>query len=391
MESMLPNCKSWRDLDGFSGPGRRLRPALRLPGFVVLTLGTLGGWSFQVHAENHFLRGDVDQRGTLELSDAIQIFGFLFLGTEKLSCLDGADANDSGAVDISDGLYILNFLFLGGPSPPLPYPQYGIDPTADSLDCPAAPSCETTVNSIGMRLVYIPPGSFWMGSPESERGRFFSESPVHKVNISRGFFMGATEVTQAQYLAVIGTNPSHCQGLEFGDDLERPVEQVDWFEAVEFTRRLSEAEGRQYRLPTEAEWEFACRAGSTSRFSFGDVLECDDSCGACPAADKYMSWCGNGTTSCSRPVGRKTPNAWCLHDMHGGVKEWCQDGYRKYGAEEVTDPQGDPLAEEKNLRGGYWANPLSLCRSALRGDLGPEHKFEYLGFRVLLEAEPSSP
>ncbi|MBI4606289.1 MAG: SUMF1/EgtB/PvdO family nonheme iron enzyme, partial [Planctomycetes bacterium] len=169
-------------------------------------------------------------------------------------------------------------------------------------------------NSIGMKLVWIPPGSFLMGSPDDERGHCRWEGPVHKVNLSKGFYMGATEVTQGEYLEVMGGNPSYFNGVrcvaidelgecsevvDYGNDLNRPVEAVSWFDALEFSRRLSEREGRTYTLPTEAQWEYAARAGTRTRFSFGDALECGDvgGCWACPLADEYLWWCGNSTTA----------------------------------------------------------------------------------------------
>ncbi len=239
-------------------------------------------------------------------------------------------------------------------------------------------------NSIGMKLVCIPPGSFLMGSPDGERGRFAREGPVHKVNLSKGFYMGATEVTQGEYLEVMGTNPSFFQGDQ-GDNLSRPVEQVSWFDALEFSRKLSEFEGRTYTLPTEAQWEYAARAGTTTRFSFGDALECNDVCGACPVADEYLWWCGNNSSG-TKPAGQKKPNPWGLFDMHGNVWEWCRDFWdgSPYGALEVTDPEGASGAY-RVLRGGDGAGALGDCRSASRGYGGaPDGIRGTVGFRVVL-------
>lgn len=338
-----------------------------------------------------FIRGDANRNGALEIADSIQTFSYLFLGGPAPACEDAADANDSGGIDISDGIYVLVYLFSGGPAPPSPYPVPGVDPTEDPLGCSEGGTCEEWVNAIGMRFVRIEPGSFIMGSPEDERGRWFNESPVHRVHITKAFCLGVTEVTQAQYERVMGTNPSFFHGGSYGVDLDRPVEQVNLDDALEFCRRLSELEGRTYRLPTEAEWEYACRAGTSTRFFFGDALDCDDECGPCPAAEPFVWWCGNAEPKTTRPVATKLPNPWCLHDMNGNVKEWCADWTSRYSSAEVFDPTGPETGEEKVLRGGCFSAPLRQARSAMRGDISTEHRLEFLGFRVAIEGDPRAP
>jgi formylglycine-generating enzyme required for sulfatase activity len=154
-------------------------------------------------------------------------------------------------------------------------------------------------NSISMKLVWIAPGEFKMGSNDGED----FEKPLHTVKITKGFYMGAFEVTQGQYQQVMGTNPSYFKGANL------PVEQVSWDDAVEFCKKLSQKEGKTYRLPTEAEWEYACRAGTTTKFSFGD----DES-----QLGEY-AWYGKNSGMKTHPVGKKKPNAWGLFDMHGNV------------------------------------------------------------------------
>ncbi len=333
-------------------------------------------------AQSLLVRGDAICTGNLERADSIQVFSFLFLGGQALPCEDAADANDSGGIDISDGIYVLTYLFLGGPEPPPPYPGPGHDPTGE------AGACEEWVNTIGMRFVRIEPGVFLMGSPETESGRWFVESPVHRVRITKPFYLGVTEVTQGQYERVMGTNPSFFNGGIYGIDLDRPVEQVAWDDAVEFCRRLSELEGRSYRLPTEAEWEYACRAGTATRFFFGDASDCDDACGPCPIAEPFVWWCGNNESRTTKPVATKLPNPWCLYDMNGNVKEWCSDWSDRYSAGDAVDPTGPETGEERVIRGGSFAGALREARSAMRGDLSTEHRFEFLGFRVAFSGEP---
>ena len=180
-------------------------------------------------------------------------------------------------------------------------------------------------NSIGMKLVLIPKGTFMMGSPESEKGRYENETE-HEVTISKDYYLGVYEVTQAQYEKVMGNNPSHFQGAIVGNEnADLPVENVPWHDAVEFCKKLSELPeekkaGRVYRLPTEAQWEYACRAGSKTAYSF------DDEEGLLPV----YGWFYRNSSDRTHTVGLLEPNAWGLYDMHGNVWEWCSDWHEKY-------------------------------------------------------------
>jgi formylglycine-generating enzyme required for sulfatase activity len=234
----------------------------------------------------------------------------------------------------------------------------------------------------GLRMVPISAGSFTMGSPPGESGRDDDEKQ-HRVTLTRGFLMSATEVTQAQYEAVMGESPSHFEGAS------RPVESVSWYDAVRFCNALSEREGLRpayriagdrvtwdrdadgYRLPTEAEWEYACRAGTTTRFHTGDG-EAD--------LDRAGWYSGNSGRE-THDVGQKAANAWGLYDMHGNVWEWCWDWYDSYGGD-ATDPAGPSgPGDYRVLRGGYWYNYAQDCRSANRYDFNPDSSFFYVGFR----------
>jgi formylglycine-generating enzyme required for sulfatase activity len=223
-------------------------------------------------------------------------------------------------------------------------------------------------NSIGMKLVWIPPGEFMMGSPSSEKGREDDEGPVHRVKISKGFWMGQTEVTQSQWQVVMGNNLSGFKG----DKL--PVERVSWNEAVEFCEKLSSKEGRTYRLPTEAEWEYACRAGTQARFCFGDA---ESSLGS-------YAWYGDNSDDKTHPVGQKEPNAFGLYDMHGNVWEWCGDWYddKYYSESPGVDPPGPKTGSSRVLRGGSWDHDPWRCRSADRIRSAPGYQSFHYGFRV---------
>jgi len=244
-------------------------------------------------------------------------------------------------------------------------------------------------NSIGMELVLIPKGKFTMGSPASEEGRYENETE-HEVTISKDYYLGVTEVTQGQYEKVIGVNPSFWQKrvIRKSDSSMYPVEQVTWEDAVEFCKELSDLPeekkaGRVYRLPTEAEWEYACRAGSKSAYSFGESSK---------SLGNY-AWFGENSNAWTHSVGEKKANAWGLYDMHGNVWEWCSDWYGDYPNGAVSDPVGPRKGSVRVLRGGSWVLVAALCRSANRNWRDPSHRNDSLGFRVALSPSgiPQSP
>ena len=273
--------------------------------------------------------------------------------------------------------------------------------------------------SIGIQLAVIPAGSFLMGSPENEEGRSGDESPQHRVQISREFRLGRTEVTKGQFAAFVrdtgyrteaekdgkggygfdpetGTfeqDPEYTwQNPGFPQTDDHPVVNVSWNDAQEFLKWLSQKDGRRYRLPTEAEWEYACRAGSTTRYWNGDDAEglakiANVADGTAKA--KFDSW----TTITARdgfvvtaPVGRFPANKFGLHDMHGNVWEWCADWYddEYYASSPGTDPQGPSSGSSRVLRGGSWRSEPSLVRCAARLH-APDYRYDGNGFRVLLE------
>jgi formylglycine-generating enzyme required for sulfatase activity len=248
-------------------------------------------------------------------------------------------------------------------------------------------------NSIGMMFALIPSGQFVMGSPPKEFHRTAGETQ-HVVHITRPFYMGMCEVTQSQYRAVMGTNPSWFssagggQARVSGMDTDLfPVENVSWNDAQEFCRRLSQKEGRAYRLPTEAEWEYACRAGSRSAYYAGNA-ELDLSKAGWYGANLIPA--GNSTSRTNR-IGLKEPNAFKLYDMHGNVWEWCADWYDAdyYSGSPVQDPAGPLTGTARVIRGGGWLRGPRLCRSAYRGQLAPDERQYFTGFRVCVSVAPS--
>ena len=207
-------------------------------------------------------------------------------------------------------------------------------------------------NDVKLEMVLIPAGKFIMGSPASEKGRD-KEERQHEVTITYPFYIGKYEVTQEQWKAVMGNNPSNTKGAKL------PVTQLSWKACQEFVEKLNVKTNGGYRLPTEAEWEYACRAGTQTAFAFGDDL-----------TDLHAKFCKNKAAS-AQPrslVGIYPPNAWGLHDMHGNVWEWCEDWYGDYPAWAVTDPRGPGTGTHHVIRGGSASLLANECRSAIRGE-----------------------
>ena len=239
---------------------------------------------------------------------------------------------------------------------------------------------DTFTNSTGMKLIYITGGEFLMGSPAGEEDRD-SDETQHRVRLTKGFFMGVTEVTQLQWKAVMGSNRSQFKG----DDL--PVGPVSWNDVMKFCRKLSQKESRTYRLPMEAEWEYACRAGTTTPFNTGRTISTYEA----NYAGNHVY--GNGRKGVYRakttPVGNFRPNRWGLYDMHGNVLEWCSDWYGKeYPRNLVIDPAGPRTGTSRVVRGGSWDSRPRYCRSAFRYGIDPVIRHRLIGFRVVCSVRP---
>lgn len=227
---------------------------------------------------------------------------------------------------------------------------------------------KTFDNSLGMKFVAIPAGSFMMGSPSGKKGRYRDEKQ-HRVSLTEGFYIQTTEVTQSQWKAVMGNNPSR-----FKNCFNCPVDWVSWNDVQYFIRKLNRKEGTdKYRLPTEAEWEYAARSGSRSAYSFGDNER---------QLSAYAWFSGNSDEK-PHAVGQKKPNAWGLYDMHGNLQEWCQDWYGDYPSGFLLNPRGPSSGSYRVLRGGSWLSRPRDVRCADRSRNRPGGRFYSVGFRLL--------
>jgi len=236
-----------------------------------------------------------------------------------------------------------------------------------------------TVEELGLEMAWIAPGKFHMGSHKSEVGHQFGEEKLHEVIISRGFWMGIHEVTQQQFDDLMRENPSFLKGENL------PVNNVNWWKATEFCKTLTEQESRadripknwSFRLPTESQWEHACRAGTKTAFSSGDEVE----------ELTKVGWYNANSAGGVKPVGLKKPNAWGLYDMHGNVGEWCFDWFDKtYPPDRSVDPVTvtQDASKFKVFRGGTYADLPERCRSAHRHKTTPATTNPWIGFRIVL-------
>lgn len=275
--------------------------------------------------------------------------------------------------------------------PDILWPNARIEVTASPGGCDG--DGEFTImlpGGVPLVMVCIPAGSFVMGSPSDERSRLSREGPQTTVTLTQDFYMGKYQVTQAQWLAVMGSWPGTAPSSTYGVGPSHPAYYISWNDAQNFITALnahisSSGQGpATMRLPTEAEWEYAARAGTTTRFYFGDSLSVGDDCEDDGVRSQYMWYCGNSGSQ-THPVGQKLPNAFGLYDMHGNVWEWCQDWYTSsLPGGSVTNPTGPSTGSYRVIRGGGWYNFARLCRSADRHFTTPSNRsYGHCGFRLV--------
>jgi formylglycine-generating enzyme required for sulfatase activity len=256
------------------------------------------------------------------------------------------------------------------------------DKPAAKADKQKDPPKEFT-NSIGMKFVWINPGNFLMGTPkDEERGEQLHDETQHKVTLTKGFYMGLYPVTQEEWQEVMGNNPSKFKG-----EKNLPVDTVSWDDCQEFIKKLKgkEKDKKPYRLPTEAEREYSCRAGTTTPFNFGDSISSDQA--NYDANHTYSKGKQGVYREKTTPVGTFAPNAWGLYDMHGNVLQWCQDWVADYPKMDVVDPTGPETGELRAVRSGSWYGAPQYVRSAFRFAIEPSNRHDRAGFRICFTPE----
>lgn len=241
-----------------------------------------------------------------------------------------------------------------------------------SLTKKSAETCLTfTVNGVSFDMLMVEAGTFTMGATSEMQNPLDDEKPTHQVTITKNYYMGKTEVTQALWEAVMGDNPSHFKGSN------KPVENVSWNECQEFISKLNAATGKKFRLPTEAEWEFAARGGNKSQhyqYSGSNILS-------------DVAWSDDGSAESSHDVATKKPNELGLYDMSGNIWEWCSDWYGEYGSDNQSDPTGPTTGTYRVNRGGGWGSAAKSCRVSYRNRIRADYSSEYLGLRLCLSED----
>lgn len=304
----------------------------------------INGNEASVTSENY--SGDVNGDGNVNISDINVIVNVILGATVDNETMRRADVNEDGSINISDLNAVVNII-LGGSAP-----------TPDDVET-------FTVNGVSFKMVKVKCGTFTMGVSNASD----YEKPAHQVTLTKDYAIGQTEVTQALWLAVMGNNPSSITG-----DLNLPVEQVTWNSCQTFIAKLNELTGRSFRLPTEAEWEFAARGGNKSK---GYKYAGSDSIDA-------VAWVKNNCDATSHPVGLKSPNELGIYDMSGNVWEWCQDIFSHYDSSAQVDPTGPTTGIYYVFRGGGWRNTEIYSRITIRNAGFATNTSPGLGFRLAL-------
>ena len=305
------------------------------------------------------LPGDVNCDGLVNIADVTSLIDYLLSGDASAISLDNADCNGNHAVNIADVVELIDYLLAGHwPSP---------DPT------PVITSF--TANGVTFKMLEVDGGSFMMGgTPEQGENVRDKEKPVHQVTLS-SYNIGLTEVTQELWQAVMGANPSYHTG-----DLQCPVERVSWVDCQEFILRLNQLTGKSFRLPTEAEWEYAARGGSKSQgYRYAGGIDMNE-----------VSWYIDNSDNTTHPVGTKAPNELGLYDMTGNVWEWCNDWYKLYSADPQVNPTGPATGNNRVLRGGCWNGDASYNRIAYRDNFTPTGNNSSGGLRLALDVDNNS-
>ena len=335
-------------------------------GTATITVSTADGWcnSGECQVAVYTEIGDVNCDGLVNISDVTDLIDYLLSGNGNNVSMTNADCDKDGSVNIADVTVLIDYL-LGG---------VDLNP----------PVTETfTVNGVTFKMVAVEGGTFTMGATaEQGSDAYTDEEPAHQVTLS-SYCIGETEVTQALWQAVMGSNPSYfAPSSVYAENLQRPVEYVSWNDCQTFITRLNELTGKNFRLPTEAEWEYAARGGNRSMgYKYAGSNDINtvawyyDNCYALGSSSPDY-----GTHS----VATKAPNELGLYDMSGNVWEWCQDWYGSYSSDAQTDPTGPALGYYRVYRGGSWYYTARNCRVSVRYFIIPSFTDNSLGLRLAL-------
>jgi formylglycine-generating enzyme required for sulfatase activity len=293
------------------------------------------------------VKGDVNGDGTVTAADVTAIYDYLL--NNDMTHYSTADVNNDGNITAADVTFIYDIL-LGNVQPDEGVTEY-------------------SVGGVKFKMVDVEGGTFNMGATvEQASDAFDDEKPAHQVTLS-SFAIGQTEVTQELWQAVMGNNPSSFTG-----DLQRPVEYVSWNDCQQFITQLNQMTGKNFRLPTEAEWEYVARGGNKSQgYKYAGSHIIDD-----------VAWCYSNANLTTHPVATKAPNELGLYDMSGNVNEWCQDWYGSYSADAQTNPTGPSSGSSRVVRGGSYYNNARGCRVAYRFKLAVTNRVSYLGLRLAM-------
>ena len=304
----------------------------------------LGSLSMQAQIQ----QGDVNNDGSVSIDDVAVLIDYLLTERPNQVNVAAADIDNDGHVTIDDLASLIDILLRG--------PQYDI-------------VIVDVTSTVKVRMVRVAGGTYWMGSTDGNASQW--ETPVHKVTVP-DFTIGETEVTQELWQAVMGNNPSRFTG-----NLKRPVEGVNWNDCQQFITRLNAMTGKRFRLPSEAEWEFAARGGSKSKdYPYAGSDDID-----------RVAWWGyniKGGDCTTHPVGTLAPNELGILDMSGNVWEWCQDWFAPYDSQEQVNPSGPATGKSKVLRGGGWSGESRYCRTSERFHFAPTLRGDLIGMRLAL-------
>ncbi len=320
--------------------------------YILLLALLMLSMPFKAYSE--IMKGDMNGDNYVDVSDVTMLISYVLTNGYN----SDADFNEDGILDISDVTELVSMVLNG---------------------CYELPGNETfTVNGVSFTMVFVEGGTFTMGATEEQAGEAQSdEYPTHQVTLS-SYYIGQTEVTQALWIAVMGNNPSEYQAANgYPEELNRPVEMVNWNECQTFISTLNELTGRQFRMPTEAEWEFAARGGNKSMgYTYAGSNNINE----------VAWWNGNVSTSFDGPkaVATKAPNELGLYDMSGNVWDWCQDWYGSYTSDPQVNPTGAKTGYLRVFRGGYYRAFTMKCRVAFRHKYFPHLRFKYVSLRLVL-------